>query len=152
MLPCRKCAAGHVSAGGYTIECDACSEATPPMADNSACGCRAGFRASSVEPLTCVQCDSPLTFAPKVNRGMTCQQCAPYSYATEDFSSCVCAGGYYAAKVGEDGSEYLWGMCAALAPLAMDACCPDTGQPTAVTAKRQLAPVAAKCQLAAVAA
>jgi hypothetical protein len=104
-LPCRKCAAGHVSAGGYSIECDACSESTPPLADNSACGCRAGFRANSTEPLTCVQCESPLTYTAKVNRAFVCQQCTPYSYATDDFSSCVCGGGYYAAKVSEDGSE-----------------------------------------------
>jgi hypothetical protein len=108
-LPRRKCAVGHVSAGGYSIECDACSESTPPLADNSACGCRAGFRANSTEPLTCVQCSSPLTYTPKINRGFVCQQCTPYSYATDDFSSCVCGGGYYAAKVSDDGSECVLG-------------------------------------------
>lgn len=103
---CRQCAAGHVSAGGYSIECDACSESTPPVADNSACGCRAGFRVNSTEPLSCVQCESPLTYTAKANRAMVCQQCTPYSYATEDFTSCVCGGGYYAAALGQDGSEW----------------------------------------------
>lgn len=101
----RKCAVGHVSAGGYSIECDACSESTPPLADNSACGCRAGYRVNSTEPLSCVQCESPLTYTAQVNRAFVCQQCTPYSYATEDFSSCVCGGGYYAAKVNADGGE-----------------------------------------------
>lgn len=106
----RQCAVGHVSPGGYAIQCDACSESTPPMADNSACGCRAGFRVNSTEPLSCVQCDSALTFTARVNRNMVCQQCSPYSYATEDFSSCVCGGGYYAAKVSADGSKCACGL------------------------------------------
>lgn len=48
-----------------------------------------------------------MTFAAKANRAMMCQQCAPYSYANEDFTSCVCAGGYFAEKVDESGSELL---------------------------------------------
>jgi hypothetical protein len=91
-----------------SIQCEACSEATPALADNSACGCRAGFRAENTEPLTCVQCESVLTYTSQVNRMFTCQQCAPYSYATADNTNCVCGGGYYAAKVSDDGSECRW--------------------------------------------
>lgn len=102
---CRKCGVGEVSPGGLAIQCEACSEATPPLADASACGCRAGFRINSMEPLTCTKCESVLTYTPAVNRMFTCQQCAPFSYATADNTNCVCGGGYYAAKVSETGSE-----------------------------------------------
>jgi hypothetical protein len=67
-----------------------------------------------------------MTFAPKSNKAMVCQQCAPYSYANEDFTSCVCAGGYFAEKVDETGSEYLMELrcqclCVTVLPLSTGA-------------------------------
>lgn len=105
---------GQVSPGGLSIQCVDCSEATPALPDNSACGCRAGQRVDSLEPLSCVKCDSVLTYTAQPNRAFTCAQCAPFSYATADNTNCVCGGGYYASKVSEDGSEWGWLGAAAM--------------------------------------
>lgn len=93
---CRACGDNEVSPGGASRTCSACPAGALPLADKSACGCPAGQRMLSAEPLKCAACTTVFEVTRDANRLMLCQQCSPFSYANEDHTGCVCAAGYFA--------------------------------------------------------
>jgi len=92
---CTACADGQVSSGGLSQECLSCEAGSFPMEDRSACGCPAGNRLASSEPMTCAPCSTVFEYTMATNRMLMCMQCLPFSYANSDHTSCECAAGYY---------------------------------------------------------
>lgn len=100
---CAQCEAGSVSPGGLAMACTACTDSSIPMPSGDVCGCPAGMRLNSTDPLSCAACNTVFEYTAEPNRLLMCHQCFPFSYATAEHTGCQCAGGYYAANVGALG-------------------------------------------------
>lgn len=93
---CAKCDKGLVSPGGLVTSCTACPEYSVPLSSGDYCGCLPGSKLESSNPFKCAACATVFEYTAAANRLFTCQQCYPFSYATEDHTGCECSGGYYA--------------------------------------------------------